>query len=249
MKSPSIRTSDVVKPLLAAVCAAVLLAGCVAQAASGRGAVVWSASHEDGTLNDWYRADGGGEFDSGNANAVADTTHAHTGRWAAKLTITAPSESGTRLFRWNESRRDDKATYCAWYYFPEVVRPSTYWNVFQFKSRHPAGNDPFWVVNVGNRSDGTMYLYLYDWQLRRGYQQSVKNITPRVWTKICAYLDQGSNNDGEIEVSQDGKVLWDLAHVDTKYADGNDEWSVNNYSDDVGGTRSIWVDDASITVP
>jgi len=48
-------------------------------------------------------------------------------------------------------------------------------------------------------------------------------------------------------VWQDGVKLWDIRNITTKFQDGDQQWSVNNYSDDVQPQPTvIFADDARI---
>ena len=174
------------------------------------------------------------------------------------MTINAPPESGTRLFRWAEPRNNRSLYYTTWFYFPQRYSVSLYWNIFQWKSRSTSGGhpDPFYVLNVGNRSDGSMYLYLYDWQRRISYHQSIKNIPVGQWFEIKAYYTCSSSGTGRVTFWQDGTQLFDLNGVNTAYSDnftslGSDcEWSVDNYSSGVSPSPTvIYADDAAIARP
>ena len=148
------------------------------------------------------------------------------------MTISTPPESGTRMFRWLEPQNNDRLRYSAWYYFPRRYSVGSYWNVFQWKSRRSSGqNDPFFILNVGNRSDGEMYFYLYNWQKRQGFSQSVKNLPIGRWFKVEAEYACAADGTGRVTFWQDGVQLFDVPNVQTRYPDGDCEWSVNNYSE------------------
>jgi hypothetical protein len=233
--------------------------------------ILWSADHEEGDLSDWYVNTGGGEVNSGNAVSVASRDVAHAGSWSVKATITTPPVAGVRLFRLPESKTNDQLHYSAWYYFPEVFRP-VWWNIFQFKSR-PASDgpsDPFWTVNVGNRSDGSMALFLQWWGelwTLRGidgphqgefgwyrYTQSIKNVPVGQWVHIEVFLRQSDRFDGQIIVWQDGVELANQNNIKTRYpfvstAFGAAEWSINNYSESIlPSPATIYFDDAVISL-
>jgi hypothetical protein len=174
---------------------------------------------------------------------------AHSGTRAAKLTISTGDGAGhaVRIFRWAESRANQQAYYSAWYYFPQRYSGMNWWNIFQWKSKTPTRNDAFWQLNVGNRSNGNMYLYLYNWVNSRSYGQTVVDIPVGRWFKIEAYYTHSSTNSGRIVVWQDGVKLWDIGGVNTKYPDGDVQWSLNNYTDGITpSTATIYVDDAAI---
>lgn len=125
--------------------------------------LVWAADLESGDLSSW-EADGcGGEFNTGNGEARVTDVVAHSGRYSVELSVATDNgtDNATRLMRWCEPSEHDAAYFSAWYYFPQHVDVSAgWWNIFQFKSRNETANDPWWILNVGNREDGTMYVYL-----------------------------------------------------------------------------------------
>jgi hypothetical protein len=211
------------------------------------GNAMWSADHETGDDSQWYENYGGGQFNSGSGNSVATQDRSHTGSWGLRMTISTATESGTRMFRWGEPRAISRLRYTAWYYFPQRYTVHNYWNLFQWKSRNGGAVDPFFVLNVGNRSDGAMHFYLYDWQTRRAYSQSAKNIPVNQWVKIDAYYHCTGSQSGRVTFWQDDTLLFDVPNVRTGYSDNNCEWSIDNYSDGLSPSpATIYLDDASI---
>jgi hypothetical protein len=214
----------------------------------GSGNIIWSADHEGGNMDQWNLSSGGGEFNSGIGESVISTERAHTGRYGVRMNITTPPESGTRMFRWYEPQRNPRLQYSAWFYFPERYSVGTYWNIFQWKSKRSSSQiDPFFVLNIGNRSDGSMFLYLYDWQNRRAYSQSVRNLPVDQWVKIEAYYQCAGDSTGRVTFWQDGTQLFDLQNVRTRYSDGDCQWSIDNYSSGLSPSPAvIYADDAQI---
>jgi hypothetical protein len=222
------------------------------------GNVIWSADSETGDLSQWYypsvRADGnegGGLFNSGTANTVASQDQAHSGRWSMKMTIDTPPESGTRLFRWLEPHTHSNLTYSAWFYIPQRYAVTNYWNIFQWKSKVSSTGrvDPFFVLNVGNRSDGTMYLYLRNWQKGQSYIQTLKNVPVGQWFNVTANYVCAGDNTGRVTFWQDGTLLFDLQNVQTRYSNGDCQWSIDNYSDGLQPSHAtIYTDDAQIVL-
>jgi hypothetical protein len=229
-------------------------------AASSTGTVIWSADTEAGDTSQWYLPcagavacpnAGGGQFDSGSASTVASQDVAHSGSWSLKRTITTPPESGTRMFRWLEPHTYPKLHYSAWYYFPQRYSVTNYWNIFQWKSKLPSGQvDPFFVLNVGNRGDGTMYVYLYNWQTRQAFPQSLMNLPVGKWTKLEADYTCAGDNTGSVTFWQDGTQLFSVENVQTRYSTGDCQWSIDNYSDGLNPSpATIYTDDAQIVLP
>ncbi len=227
------------------------------------GSVLWSADMETGDLSQWSRPDvpdgpnaGGGVFDSGTAIAIVDVTSpAHSGIHSAKLYINTlnPSEvstSGVRLFRWLEPENRSELHYSVWYYFPRRYIPNgnpPWWNVFGWKSKRGDASDPFFALNVGNRPDGSMYFYLYNQDSKTSYQQAIKNIPDGQWFRVEAFYKCAGDNTGHVTFWQDGAQIFDVPNVQTRYADGDCQWSVNNYSRSLNpSAATIYIDDAAI---
>lgn len=217
--------------------------------ASAHAQVLWSAGMEQGNMSEWSKDGCGGEFNSGTSNSVASSDVAESGSWSAKISIGTPSspESGVRLFRWCESQRNQELYYSAWYYFPQHYDAPNWWNVWQWKSKTPSRNDAHFELSVGNRPDGSMYLYLYHWVLRQSFGQSIANIPVGRWVQIEAYHRCAADNSGHVTIWQDGELLFDVSGLPTRYSDGDCQWSVNNYSDYVEPNPAVvYIDDAAI---
>ena len=231
-------------------------------ASSPRGTVLWSANLETGDLSQWSLPDtpggpkaGGGVFNSGIAAANVEVAPvAHSGQHSVGLFIDtsggadAPT-SGTRLFRWLEPKMYQELYYRVWYYFPRRYTADgspAWWNVQSWKSKHLDGDDPFFSLNVGNRLDGSMYLYLYDQNKRVSYTQAIANIPEAQWFRTDTFF-RCAPQAGHVTVWQNETLILDAADVQTRYSDGDCRWSVNNYSSSLNpATVTIYVDDAAI---
>jgi hypothetical protein len=218
--------------------------------------VLWSSDFENSNSSQWYFPSttrdgnaGGGEFDSGTGWSVASQDYVHSGAWSLKMTITAPPQSGTQMFRWLEPGSYKDLYYSIWYYFPQPYQVASYWNIFQWKSRMSSTGqiDPFFILNVGNRQDGTMFLYLYDWQKRQSYTQTLKDVPVGQWFNVTAHYVCAGDNTGHITFWQDGTQLFDASNVQTRYSDGDCQWSIDNYSDGIAPAPAVlYIDDAKI---
>lgn len=216
--------------------------------------ILWSDDLESGDFSGWFTQDqNGGIYSTGSGTTSVSSEVARSGRYAARLAISgADGTSGNqavRIFRWAESRSEPEAYYSVWLYFPQRYQPSAWWNLLQFKSVNAERNDPFWILNVGNRDDGAMYLYLWDALGRRSYGQTRADLPEGRWVRIEAYYLRSDGDDGRIAVWQDGALLWDLPGVQTTLGPDN-YWSVNNYTDAITPPDpAIYVDDAAIRAP
>jgi hypothetical protein len=220
---------------------------------------LWVADHEEGIMNDWYKPGSpgatanacGGEFNSVNGTSQASTEQKHSGNYSAKLTVNASgTDTGARLFRWCESQQNTALYYSGWFYFPQRVNVTGgWWNVFQWKSKTAPGSvAPMMVFNVGNRADGNMYLYMYDWQKRATYSQSVANLPVNKWVHLEAYYKSAQDNTGQVTMWQDGTQILNVSNVQTQLVGGDTQWSLDNYSNTLSPSlQSIYVDDAVIS--
>lgn len=214
--------------------------------------ILWYADPQARDLSPWESNAGGGVFETGTGTATVDSSVKHNGHAAIRLTITqADGKHGgqaVRLFRWDEIQQQQQAYFSVWYLFPQRYQPAVYWNVLQWKSKTHDHDDPFWILNVGNRRDGKMYFYLYDWQRGKSYQQEEIDIPERQWIHVEAFYRIASDNTGHVTFWQDGVELFDVPNVQTRYADGVAQWSVNNYTDNISpSTATIYVSDPVIS--
>jgi len=211
--------------------------------------VLWSADMESSgnpgeNLQQWYFPDccdrselnppqsssnGGGIYNSGTASAGPSFDYAHSGSYSAILKINTSVESGTRLFRWQEPRLNNSNSdlyYSVWYYFPTTYTPTVYWNILQWKSNSPTwGNNPMFNVEVNNRGSG-MYLYLCPPSFINGgtcYGQTGNTyyIPVGTWTHLEAHYVGSGLSTGHVTIWEDGHQLFDIANVQTRYADGD----------------------------
>ena len=199
--------------------------------------VIWSAGHETGDLNsvgdvgssEWQKNQGGGEYNSGNADAAITTEMAHTGFRSAKLTISTPNNttSGTRLFRWKEANSYRSLYYSAWVYFPVQYSlthdpgSGQFLNLMQFKSKSMGGrNDPIWGFYLQNDGSGKFKIQVgWGWGGvtlagpnegnpvgGKWYSQAITSIPVGRWVHLVAYLKQSTGNTSNQTVNFDGQL-------------------------------------------
>jgi hypothetical protein len=176
--------------------------------------------------------------------------------------------SGTRMFRWLEPEQYPDLYYKAWYYFPNVytlnnvVNP--WWMIMAWKSTSttPSRNDSFFNINVANRSNGNMFLTLYEarpYDASNGtsYGQTLVDLPVGRWFYIEAYYKSRGDATGQVTVWQGDDVtrvlLWDLPSVQTRYPDaegGATQWAVTNYGSGTNPFPARFaIDDAEIRRP
>jgi hypothetical protein len=105
-----------------------------------------------------------------------------------------------------------------------------------------------WVLNVGDRADGSMYVYLWDAMRQRSYAAATKLDLPAGrWVHFETYFRRSTGSSGQITIWQDGVKLFDLSGIQTTTYD-NQQWSLANYTDDINPSSAvIYADDAVIS--
>ena len=213
--------------------------------------ILWSADHETGDLSQWTQdQDGQAVYNSGTGVVTITTTVAHSGHYALRLSISdADGQSqAARIFRWNEDQQE--AYYSAWLYFPQRYTAS-WWIVWQWKSKDPTipGSDPTWALDVGNRSNGSMYFYLVDVITQQWYRTQLTPLDIPVgkWVHVEGFFRHTQDMTGHVIIWQDGVKLFDIAGVQTALHD-HVHWGLANYSGDITpGDVTIYADDAVIS--
>ena len=216
--------------------------------------LLWSANWETGDAAQLYLPDvigglnnGGGIFNQGSGKVSITDKVAHSGHYSAEMTIDSRigEPQAVRLFRWRESPAE--AYFGVWYLFPNVYSPASWWNVSQFLSDGPEDQATMWVLNVGNRPTGEMFLYLFDWQQKKTYSQDLANIPVGNWTHVEVFYRRSTGDAGRITLWQDGIQLFDLQGVQTANSDLV-KWSVDNYTDEITPSpATIYADDLEIS--
>lgn len=268
----SIFSRELLLPLVLAGLMLALTFGLSPATAWAADGVLWSTDHESGNLaSAWPTI-----WISGQADAKVSTAHSRSGRYSVALTIynaNGSASPGVRLAKTDTASTPNglpnSAYYSAWYYFPQVVYPAQWWNVLQWKRAWQVGttrsSDPVYTVNVGNRSDGAMYFYVYkhvgsDGRYNTSGQGTMAsapiNITPGRWTQLeCSYV-WAFDSSGSMRCWQDGAEIWNKTGLKTEYNEqkyfdhGADsrQWTINNYSNQTNPTtQTIYIDDAAIS--
>lgn len=230
--------------------------------------VLWQADMETGDLSQWHINNPRSvESDSGlcwrPANGVS-TDQAHSGQYSMMMMIDSASPSGCRQFRKPEPATGEPLYYSAWYYFPEQVRVTGNWNLFQFKSKTFEFSDDgdsgvFWKLDVRNNQHGEMALILSwkgpiegpragDGVKARQYYQTLATLPVREWVHVEIYLRQSEAFDGQVTVWQDGVEIFNMDNVRTRFPGGDQIWSVNNYGKGLlPNPTTLYIDDTVIS--
>jgi hypothetical protein len=228
------------------------------------GKILWSTKMAATPLAAFDLA-GGGEFDSGSHTPAVVVTDPVRGASIDMSVDTSGGDAGDRLFRWAEPIADAAAGgpglyYSCWYNFPSKYVVSGWSNVMQWKSFFAGSTDPFWYLELRDRPSGSMYLRLNWWNGPIGagphagetggrtYEQAIANINPGEWTFIEAFLKSAGDFTGHLTIWQNGVQLFDLPNVRTRYAGGDQQWSVNAYGNHISPVPfRVRINDAAIS--
>jgi len=226
--------------------------------------VLWFADHETGDLSQWRI------WNSGNAQSEISNIYAHTGNYSCAMTIdVSDGKSGVRMAvrEIDEALLPDEAYYSSWYYFPQLVECTYYWNIMQWKRAtvpYGTGSDPVYMLDVDNRPTGAMYLYLFRHvgsdgkYMTSGADKAISspiNLPVGKWVHIETYYKWAKTKMGSLIVWQDGEKIMELNNIITEFDYGIDgykmrQFTVNNYSGS-GGTKpsshTLYIDDAAIS--
>lgn len=212
------------------------------------GPILWSANTETGDVSQWEQGQvGEAVFNTGTGSITASTDVAHSGSYSLKMSISDArgQTQAARILRWHDNPA--QGYYSVWFYFPRIYHPDQWWNVLQFKSSNGTDNVPTWVLNVGNRPDGSMYFYLWDGLTNKSYSQFKRvNIPLQQWFQVKVYLRRATEKTGRITIWQDGVLLFDVDEVKTAIAN-NVHFGIGNYTDNIFPSDPvIYADDAEI---
>jgi hypothetical protein len=227
-------------------------------------AIVWQADLETKDLSQWMldTTRGDPKADSGlcmrPGRGVSDE-QAHSGIYSMKLVINTFFTSGCRQFRTEEPASGEAYFYSAWFYIPELVEVGAFWNLFQFKSNVDGKSGLFWKLDVRNNDAGEMMIVpVWDGPIpgphagdpvkRIPYFQTEITMPVGEWFHLEAYLKQSEEFDGHIIFWQDGVELLNMDNVRTKWPGGYQNWSVNNYGNQLRpNPTTLYVDDLVIS--
>ncbi|MCJ7532476.1 MAG: polysaccharide lyase [Anaerolineales bacterium] len=223
--------------------------------------IVWQARFETGNLSE-YKDHDHGDFTrqgfSGTYNMV--TPNAHTGRYSVALTIDteAPSDTGAHaayLWFWDHPLTpDDSYYYSAWYYIPSDVKPSDWWNIWQWVSKKVAGSDedalPIFNMS-GEQGKQGLGLRLTQWPSLASkivYKQDVMDVPVDKWFQIEAFYKRAQDTSGQVVVWLDGVEIFNVLGVQTVLGSNEVSWGVNNYAANIQPSPcTIYVDDIFIS--
>lgn len=216
----------------------------------------WSTGFETGNLSELEANSYGGFVNQGNGTYKLINSPAHSGKYAAALTIDTSKSSPTGahaayMFFWKELP-GDAYYYSAWYYIPSGTVPAEWWNLWQWKSTYDGNSDNSQrIFSIGARPlNGGLGLYMVQ-RLPDGSKvnhNSTRNIPLDQWFHIEGYYRQAFDTTGQVIVWQDGVEVFNITNAQTVLNDLTVDWSVNNYSNQISPSPcTIYVDDIAVS--
>jgi hypothetical protein len=218
--------------------------------------LLWTARFETGDFTEWTGVAGGDAQAfpmPPNTIAVANG-QAHTGRYAAALTITAGSD-GTQenavLSR--AGGLPPSAYYSAWYYLPYSVSVGTFWVIFKFRMRTDANDastaGELYDMDLATLPSGEMTLELYDHRTAGDLPLDVSNpIVPvEQWFQLEAFYRAANDDTGHLTYWLNGQQVVDIAGAPTSPTSWV-EWDACSVGEDLTPQMAtLYVDDCAVS--
>jgi len=235
-----------------AVSCLMLAAGCGQELDVGSD-VLWTARFEGNSFAEWTSVGGSDNASSGDVIELS-SEYAYQGKYAAKLTITAPSVnpqgSGSGLAR--QGNLPTQAYYSAWYYLPSKVAVGIYWVIMKFRYRTVVDDSStegeLFDLNLKNLPSGDMSLRLYDHRMGDLPLDVADPIVPagnNVWFQVEAFYRDDAV-DGQLTLWLDGKQIldWKGPTGPTPWV----AWDVVSVGENLNpATALLYVDDCAIS--
>lgn len=217
--------------------------------------ILWTATFEGGTLDEWTNAKGGQVVMPPSPGSIqVSTDHVHGGHYAADLVIDAESSSGQQnavLAR--EGDLPMAAYYSAWYYVPVTVQVSDFWVIFKLRRRSVVDDastvGELFDVDLVNDTEGEMTLQVYDFRANSAVPLQVQGLVVPVgvWFQIEAYYRDASDSTGALTVWFDGREIVDLEGAATSPTPWV-EWDVVSVGNNLTpATATLFADDCAIS--
>lgn len=223
--------------------------------------LVWSTTHETGSLSSSWNFGRTSAYNSGNGKtSIVELSNAKSGRFALSQSVTADGSSGARCFITGD--KDNKAIpkklyMTAWIYIPKSFTVRDWWNHMQLKERTSVSSndgyvDPTLHLSLGSDAGG-LYQRIYNWIPGQRYyinQTGAKTYLPIAkWCKIEWYVDSKVSG-GSTWLKQDDKLIISRDNIKTIANDSHVlNFSVNCYGGSGPGFVQYYWDDVSLETP
>jgi hypothetical protein len=216
--------------------------------------LLWTSRFESGIFDEWTSLPGGSTWTSSPANFIATSgEHVHAGSYAAKLTITTPSDGSRAISSlMREGGLPDEAYYSAWYYLPQKESVGAYWVLMKFRRRTNVTDAntvaELFDIDLKSLSSGEMALRIYDHTLPGDAAMLVVDPVVPVgnWFQLEAFYRNASDATGRLTLWLDGKLIADV--VKATGTPGWVAWELSNIGESLTPqTVSLYVDDCAIS--
>lgn len=208
---------------------------------AGAPALLWSADHDEGTLDEWLADGGGFRYTKGNGTLTVSRAQARSGDYSLAATI-ATEDGGMHQAVMGRDVTLASGRYGAWYFFPEA--PITdYWVVM--KLSNTVAVDRFDIdVHAPEGEEPRLRLFEHgkDWIT----EPATIPLPVNRWVHIEALYRSTPEEDGRLSVLQDGEAILDTGLRSTSddsrvsFLVGSVSWHI------AGGAYTLFVDDVSI---
>jgi hypothetical protein len=180
--------------------------------------LLWTSRFETADFSEWTSIPGGqAEAFPMPPNMIAvSNVHAHSGSFAAALTITAgpdDTQESTSLARAGDLPAE--AYYSAWYYLPRSVSVGTFWVLFKFRQRtnadDPATATELYDMDLATLPSGEMTLQLYDHSASADIPLEVTDpvVPVEAWFQLEAFYRAAPDATGRLTFWLDGQQVID----------------------------------------
>lgn len=217
--------------------------------------LLWTARFEGGTFDEWTSTPGGSAGASSATGSVeVSSEHAHTGLFAAKLSVDAPAAGGAQSAGMSrKGALPADGYYSAWYDVPATVQIGQFWVLFKFRQRavadDPSTEGELFDVSLANDTSGEMALQVFDHRAGAAVPLEVAGLVVPIgeWFQIEAHYRNASDSTGALTVWFDGEEIVDLEGAATSPTPWI-EWDVLSLADDLTPTgATLFVDDCALS--
>jgi len=244
------------RPVLALALAALAVgtAGCDPRLDVGSD-LLWTARFETNSFEEWTGSRFGGSVGATPMppNTIAlSNTRAHTGLYAAALTIDAGSDGNIEAATMSlKENLPTDAFYSAWYYLPHTTTVNNYWVIQKFRRRtdvaDPSTEGELFDLDLYTLASGEMSFRVFDHRSGSNAPMVVDQPVVPVdrWFQVEARYRNTTDATGRLTVWLDGLEVIDLSGPSgpSPWV----QWIVSSVGEDLTpSSNALYVDDCAI---
>jgi hypothetical protein len=218
--------------------------------------LLWTARYETGDFSEWTDVAGGSAqaFPMPPNMIAVSNSQAHTGSYAAALTITAGSDGAQENAVLSRAGGlPVEAYYSAWYYLPYSVSVGPFWVIFKFRMRTDANDastaGELFDLDLATMPSGEMTLRIYDHRTGADIPLDVSNpIVPvEQWFQLEAFYRAADDDTGRLTCWLNGQQVVDVAGAPTSPTSWI-EWDACSVGENLmPSTATLYIDDCAIS--